>query len=165
MLQVEKRYDFKKELLRVHKSGRRNPDLKPTPEEFEIPDQFWIVLPENSDEVILTAARDFEDYLLTSMQISSMLVYKETEEACLSISINQDIGEAAGYMGYRIVVTEKGVTLEGFDSCGVAQGLYFLEDLMNFRRAPFLEKKITQKKALFSPRLVQSPFGMFEYNE
>jgi hypothetical protein len=40
--------------------------------------------------------------------------------------------EADGYMGYRIDIQE-GIRICGFDERGVAQGLYFLEDLMNIK--------------------------------
>ena len=166
MLQQEQRFDFKKDLLQVHKPDRRDFGRKYRSDEFVIPNGMNILLPRDSDPVIMTAAKDFCDYLLTSMKLSSMLVFERiTEAPCLEVSLNQDLGAASGYMGYRISVTDGGIRLEGYDSKGVAQGLYFLEDLMNLRMAPYLEKRVTARKAVFSPRIVQSPFGMYEYND
>jgi len=161
----EQRYEFKKDLLQIHKRNRRDFSLKPEENEFTVPEGLAIVLPECYDSVVETAAWDFADYMLKSMEQSAMVTKKASEAPSLKLSYNENLGEASGYMGYRITVSENGITLEGFDSAGIAQGLYFLEDLMNLRRAPFLEKKIIQKKALFSPRFAQSPFGMFEYND
>lgn len=161
----EQRYEFKRELLEIHKKGRRDNSLKPKDDEFVIPEGLLIVLPENYDSVVLTAARDFSDYMFTSMEQSATVTRNCENNSCLKLSYNKRLDEASGYMGYRITVTDVGITLEGYDSVGIAQGLYFLEDLMNLRRAPFLEKKTTAKKALFSPRFAQSPFGMFEYND
>ena len=45
----------------------------------------------------------------------------------LVISLNEDIEEASGYMGYRISVGDSVITVEGYDNKGIAQGLYFLE--------------------------------------
>ena len=161
----EKRYDFKKDLLEVHKKDRRDFTLRPTGNEFVISDGLAIVLPRECDEVVLTAAKDFVDYLFTSMHVSTMVSRQQTDTPCIALTYNKDLGDASGYMGYRITVTDLGITLEGYDSPGLAQGLYFLEDLMNIRRAPFLQKKVTARRALFSPRFAQSPFGMFEYTD
>ena len=165
MLKQENRYDFKKELLVVHKPDRRNFDLKNEENEFVIPNGLNIVLPDENDKVILHAAKDFVDYLMTSMKLSSMIVFEKSDAVCLTISLNKDIGEASGYMGYRISVKDDGINLEGYDSRGVAQGLYFLEDLMNLRKSPFLEKKVIERKAVFNCRMIQSPFGMFDFND
>lgn len=161
----EERYEFKKDLLQVHKKDRRDFSLSPKENEFVVPDGLFIVLPESYEDVVLTAAKDFADYMFVSMEQSAAVTRKEPRTPCLKLSYNEDLGDASGYMGYRINVTDDGITLEGYDGCGLAQGLYFLEDLMNLRKAPFLEKKTTAKKALFSPRFAQSPFGMFEYND
>ena len=165
MLQKEKRYEFKSELLQIHKKDRRDYSLEPKADEYVLPDCISLVLPEGYDIVAETAARDFEDYLFTSMGISAMVCKGECQLSSVRMSYNKDIGEGSGYMGYRITVTDGGITLEGYDSEGIAQGLYYLEDLMNLRHAPFLEKKVIAKRALFSPRFAQSPFGMFEYND
>lgn len=165
MLKKEKRYDFKKELLQVHKKDRRDFSLQLNENEIDLSNGLNIVLPEEYEDVVLTAAWDFADYLLTSMNVPAMVSKKKNSLSSLELSYNKDLGEASGYMGYRITVSDAGITLEGYDGEGLAQGLYFLEDLMNIRRAPFLEKKVTAKKALFSPRFAQSPFGMFEYTD
>lgn len=165
MLKQEKRYDFKKELLNIHKKDVRDFSLIKNDEEFELKNGIAIVLPEDCDDVIMTAAGDFQDYLLKSMRISSMLTYEEISGQNITLILNQELDEASGYMGYRITVLDDGITIEGYDSRGVAQALYFMEDLMNLRKAPFLKKKVTKSKALFSPRLSQSPFGMFAFTD
>ena len=165
MLQKENRYDFKKELLQIHKKDRRDYSLKPTENEFVVSDGITVVVPEDAEVVVMTAARDFADYLLTSMGVSAMVGRHAICHPCIELVYNRDIGDASGYMGYRITVVDSGITIEGYDGVGLAQGLYFLEDLMNMRRAPYLEKKVTARRALFSPRFAQSPFGMFEYTD
>ncbi len=165
MLKNEKRYDFKKELLEIHKPDIRDFSLIPNIEEFVFGDIVTIVLPKNSDSVIYTAARDFTDYLFTSMQISSMISKTVPNNQFIKLSLNKDIEEASGYMGYRISVCDDHIDLEGYDNRGIAQGLYFLEDLMNLRKAPFIKKGVIKSKARFSPRIAQSPFGMFEFTD
>lgn len=161
---MEKKYQFKTDLLNIHKKDRRNFSLKADANEFELKNGFSIVVPEDASEVIMTAVRDFSDYLFTSMKVSNMIAL-DAESNFVKISLNEDIEDASGYMGYRISVKDNYITLEGYDERGVAQGLYYLEDLMNLRKAPFLKKEIIKRKALFSPRSTQSPFGMSEWPE
>ena len=163
---TEKRYEFKKALLDVHKAGLRDYSQVKADDEFEIENGIGIVIPTDASIVIKNAVKDFQDFLYTSMDISA-ITKKEAKsvEKCLKITIKEDIGEASGYMGYRITASEGGITLEGHDDRGAAQGLYFLEDLMSVRRAPFVKHGVIARKALFSPRFSQSPFGMFEWTD
>jgi len=165
-MKTEKRYEFKKDLLKIHKAGLRDKSLTKNEGEFEIPDEFRIVIPSDANEVIKNAVKDFSDFLFTSMDVCSIMV-KSTKNAekCLKITIKEDIGEASGYMGYCITVSDNGIELIGHDDRGVAQGLYFLEDLMSVRRAPYLKKQTIKRHALFSPRFSQSPLGMFEWTD
>jgi hypothetical protein len=77
----EMNYDFSKKLLQVHKNGKRmSPsenlrvlNRKPAEEELEIKNNFVMLIPENAGKVLLTAAKDFQDYLFTSMNVSVLL--------------------------------------------------------------------------------------------
>ncbi len=163
---MEKRYDFKKELLKIHKEGLRDFSAAPKSDEFEIEDGLAVVVPQDADKVIMTAVRDFESYLFISMKTSAFVTEKQSNfNKSLKISVNKDIEEASGYMGYRIKICDTGITLEGYDNRGIAQGLYFLEDLMSIRRAPFLKKQTIKRKAVFEQRTTQSSFGMFEWTD
>ena len=164
---MEKRYDFKKELLKIHKDHRRDFSKAKKENEIELRDAVAIVLPENADQLIENAVRDFSDYLYKSMKIGSLITAKNADYLqAIRISVDTELDEAArGYMGYSITVTDSEILLVGYDSAGVAQGLYFLEDLMNIRKAPFLEKRKIARKAIFNERCSQSPFGMFAWND
>ena len=63
MLKIQQNYDFKKELLCVHKKGVRKENLLPENGEFVLKDEVRIYVKEIENPVILTAVRDFEDYL------------------------------------------------------------------------------------------------------
>ena len=162
MLNKENRYDFYKRLIPIHKPNRRNRALTPNNNEWAFPDGAIIRLPENPDKVLKTAALDFIDYLLTSMNISARLTFEQTGFAHINVSVDSEV---PGPIGYRIVTTAEGVTLIGSDAAGAAQGFYSLEDRMNLRCAPFLEIGTVTRRSLFASRSVHSPFGMFEYND
>ena len=166
MLKPEKPYAFKQELRQIHKPNRRDKTLSPSEDELVLTDGIRIVLPDYENEVIMTAAKDFADYLRTSMGIASQITNTVfTGGQNIYVALKQDLDEENGYMGHRLTVTDSDIYLDGFDDRGIAQGFYLMEDLMNLRKAPFLQKKTIQRKALFSPRSTHSPLGSFEYTE
>ena len=164
MLKPQNNYDFKKELLVVHEPDIRDYSLIKEKDEFEFFNGIKIFVKQNKSDVIMTAVRDFEDYLFTSQGVSAMVV-KEEKGADVVVALGTNLGDADGYMGYKITTTKSGITVLGYDERGIAQGLYYLEDLMNIRKAPFIKVGEVARKALFSPRITQSPFGMYEWND
>ena len=111
---MERRYDFKRDLLNVHKKGLRDFSRKPATDEFVISDGLAVVVPTDADKVIMNAVRDFESFLFISMKTSAFVTENDGDyQKKLVISINTDIEEASGYMGYRINVGERVITLEG----------------------------------------------------
>ena len=94
-MEKQERYAFKKELLQVHKKNRRNKALLPEIDELEIKNGIRIVVDENAGAVTMNAARDFEDYLFVSMNVSAM-VTTEPGETMIRLLLNQDIEDASG---------------------------------------------------------------------
>jgi hypothetical protein len=164
MLTEQNNYDFKSELLVVHETNVRDYSIKKSPAEFEFVDGVKIFVANSENEVVMTAVRDFEDYLFTSHGVSAFIT-KNPKGAEVTLSLSKNLGEAEGYMGYRLTVTNDNIKIEGHDDRGIAQGLYYLEDLMNIKKAPIVKPLRVERKALFSPRITQSPFGMFEWND
>ena len=163
---IEKRYEFKKDLMQLHKPGLRDPERKPADNEFVFTDGTVILLPPMADATITHAARDFEAFLYTSMGVAVLVSQNPIPGAkTVKIVLNQDIGQASGYMGYRITIEKDAILVEGYDNRGIAQGLYFMEDLMGVRRAPYLKQEIIARKAVFEGRSSQSPFGMFQWTD
>ena len=163
---IEKRYEFKKDLMQLHKPGLRDPERKPADNEFVFTDGTVILLPPMADATITHAARDFESFLYTSMGVAVLVSQNPIPGAkTVKIVLNQDIGQASGYMGYRITIKANDILVEGYDNRGIAQGLYFMEDLMGVRRAPYLKQETIARKAVFEGRSSQSPFGMFQWTD
>ena len=163
---IEKRYEFKKDLMQLHKPGLRDPERKPADNEFVFSDGTVILLPPMADATITHAARDFETFLYTSMGVAVLVSQNPIPSAkTVKITLNQNIGQASGYMGYRITINANDILVEGYDNRGIAQGLYFMEDLMGVRRAPYLKQEVIARKAIFEGRSSQSPFGMFQWTD
>lgn len=163
----EKNYEFRKKLLQIHEKDVRNANFVQNENEFAFEDGAVIYLQNNTD-VVLTAAKDFTDYLYTSMNVSAMISEKDTfkDKCVVSIRLKyegENLEEADGYMGYSITVNAEKIEIVAFDERGAAQALYYLEDVMNLRKAPFIEFGNIKKKALFSPRMIHSGYGIDEF--
>jgi len=65
-------------------------------------------------------------------------------------------------MGFMIAA-DTGIQVYGYDARGVAQGLFYLEDLMCMNRAPFITKGIIRKKPMLATRLIHSGYGMEQW--
>lgn len=164
-LKNERNYEFRKRLLEIHKSGLRDRGRVPSEDEFVITDGCVVQLPEDAGEVMLTAAKDFTDYMFTSMETSVRLQKGSIENAVGHIIVHspnpseEELGEANGYMGYRIVIGDD-IQIYSHDERGTAQALYHLEDLMSTAKGPYLKKTVIARKASFSPRMIHSGYGM-----
>ena len=163
-MKIERNYDFCQRLLEVHKKDRRDPALRPETDEFEFRDVVRILMPRDAGEITQTAARDFADYLMVSMNVVAYACYDDgtASENCVRLLINEELGGASERRGHRITVDDM-VTVEGYDENGIAQGLYYLEDVMNLRFAPFLRKGTETRRIMFVPRTIMSGYGIDEY--
>ncbi|MBE6931168.1 MAG: hypothetical protein E7463_12915 [Ruminococcaceae bacterium] len=163
-MQLERNYDFCKRLLEVHKRNRRDRSLTPGADEFSFISPVRILMPPDAGEIIETAAKDFADYLFRSMNVTAYVDYDDGTDApnTVRLALSDKLGKANERRGHRITVGSN-LTVEGFDEAGVAQGLYYCEDVMNLREAPFLKKGSETRRVMFHPRTVQSGYGGNEY--
>lgn len=162
-MKTEKNYEFRKRMTDIHKPNIRDYEQKCSSMQFELKDGCVIKIPQNSNDVIITAARDLVDFLFISMGISARLCKNETSQYDIILSSEEiDLYEANGYKGYQIAIDNK-IIIHAFDDRGAAQAFYRLEDIMRLNRAPFLEKGIFRNKPLFTPQMVHSGFGLDKY--
>lgn len=160
----EKNYDFCKRLLEVHKRDRRDFSLVPRENEFCFQSPTAILMPKEADEITRTAAYDFADYLFSSMGVTAYVDYdrQDAPKGSVRLSVDEKMRDVASHRGYRVAVDDS-VCVTGYDGRGIAQGLYYLEDLMNLREAPFLEKGSVARKMTFSSRTISSGYGIAEF--
>ena len=165
-LSKETNYAFRNRMNVMHKKNLRDYSVIKPENSIEIFDDFKIFIPSKADEVVLTAAKDFEDFLCVSMGISSVIKkYEKMPDNTQNSMIIAYAGDADkkltvgnGYMGYRIETSDC-ISVYGFDSRGIAQAFYYIESELKLIKAPFFSKKPVEKKALFSPRMVHSGYG------
>ncbi len=168
VLKQEKNYDFRKRMAQIHEKGIRNTSLSPSEDELEIKNDAKICIPHDAGEVICTAAKDFADFLFVSMNVSVSLAYG-IDKACAGDIIvatvkdtGDDLGEYASYKGEITTVDDK-IKIIGHDERGAASGLYFAEDVMSFRKAPFMKKGCFPRKPMYTPCMVHSGYGLDNY--
>jgi len=125
--------------------------------------------------VIKTAALDFSDYLKVSMGITTEVIrYEVVDEKSniqkvaavtveLAAEAGVDLGEFKSYKGFLIKTTEEGIHIWVHDDRGAAQALYYLEDLMTYAGAPMLKYGEIKKKAMYSPQMVHSGYGLDKF--
>ncbi|MBE6651268.1 MAG: hypothetical protein E7613_08140 [Ruminococcaceae bacterium] len=164
MRKPEKNYEFRHKMLKIHREDIRDKKLVPSFDEIEIKDGFVIDISRTMTEVVLTAAKDLQDYLLISMGVSVLI---DTKGSVAGESISVDIApnkltNAKGYMGYKLSF-DKGIKIDAFDERGIAQAFYYLEDMMTLRSAPFIKKEVIENKAMYSPRMIHSGFGIDQF--
>ena len=163
---MEKQYDFRKRLLTIHEAGIRDKAVKRGANEYFFADTAVVAAEEGSGEVIKTAASDFVDFLRTSMGIDARPARQEEAAdvvVCLAQKHGIDMGTAGGYRGFMTEVRDNGICVYGYDERGAAQGLYYLEDVMSFKKAPAIPYGIVKKRPAFSPQMVHSAYGLDEY--
>lgn len=151
--------DFQKQMIKIHKP------IKVVSEKCEneiaVPQNVKIYL-NNKDDVSLTAVKDFIKYLKVAFKINAVLT--DSKDAFFRFFIDESkLKDVKGYMGRRTIVKDDCVCIYSFDSRGLAQGIYSLEDKMNLRMAPYLEISDIENMAEFSPKMVHSGYGLDQY--
>ena len=152
-------YQFREELLQVHRPNRRMDFAKPSAQDVLVTSEWSIVLPASSDTVLMNAAKDLEDYFEVSMNETVTVKDVPATDNVIVYQIDALLGENK----YKIVVEENKISLIGFDAKSAARAGYFLEDLMNFNEGPFVAIQNTTREYLYSPRMVHSGYGLDEY--
>lgn len=170
----ERNYEFRRRLEEVHKPDRRNPALRPGPQETAVGDDWQIVYSKQAGPHIAHVAKDLQDYFFVSMNCSLRLIrtddvaaYARSGSRAIVLADRHALpgwGDAlTEARSYRIVAAAESVVICGFDERGAGQGSFYLEDVMNLREAPFIQEQDTIRKPLFSPRMIHSGWGLDIY--
>lgn len=166
-MKVEKNFDFRKELLTVHKANIRDHAAAANADDLVLQEGLRVNISENASEVVVTAAFDFVDFLFTSMDLFATVCRGEVQGGNVlrirtQAECGADMGEYAQYRGFRIDIGDM-VEVCGYDERGCAQALYHLEELLDFRKAPFLKRGSISRKPEFSPQMVHSGYGYDDF--
>jgi hypothetical protein len=149
-------YQFRQNLLQVHRPNRRMTWVEASENDVEITDNWTISIPETHDTILYNAAKDLEDYFAVSMSVFPKVVVDAKARNIIEYQINPRLGKNK----YQLVVEKEHISLVGFDSKSAARAGYFLEDLLNLNEGPFVKYQDTTREYLYCPRMVHSGYGL-----
>lgn len=159
-LPEENRYDFRKRMIHPHVRNLRKINVKPEPEDYVIPETVKIFGQKSYGIVVEHAAEDFREFLKISMSIEAE--DSDREQAHIALEIEKDLGEYSTYKGYEICVGDQ-IVIRGYDERGLAQALYNLEDMLVYRRAPYIKRDTYHWKPMYAPMMIHSGYGFDQY--
>ncbi len=173
---MERKYEFRRRLEEVHKPNRRDPSIRAGRDELEITEDWRIVVDEAAGPHLLHTAKDLQDYLLVSMNVSVRLTrakwvaeWASSGERVIVLATKAELPEFGGSLAkarsYRVVAEAERIVVCGYDERGASQGSYYLEDEMNWREAPVWKRGTVEREPLFSPRMTHSGWGLDRYPE
>jgi len=126
--------------------------------EIALRDGAVITLGQNAGDVLITATRDFCNYLFDTMNVSARI--SRQGPATIKITVNPEYGK---YKSFRVVASGDGIDITAHDERGAAQALFFLEDEMSSNSAPYISWGTTERSPLFSPRMTHSGYMLDEF--
>lgn len=167
---MEKNYDFRRALLRIHRDNLRDTGRQPDEDELVLDRDTVIRIPAAAGRVLRQAALDLQDYLGTSMGVPVCIEpYENIGQTgpgqvvyALKTLNPVELGDGDAPRGWRIDCDDR-IVITGFDEAGAMQGGFWLEDKMTLREAPFVKKGIHAQHPLFSPRMIHSGYGEDQY--
>lgn len=143
----------------VHTRQLRNKAELPAPDEVVI-DETWAVVLGSNDPPIRTAKQDLTSFLEVSMGVRLAPLARGPV-----IRLEVDRALTGGPEAHRIEVGSEHVEVRGASPAGVLHGVFFVEDIMRSRRAPFLPKGILSRAAMFERRIHRSCMSPFLVEE
>lgn len=149
-------YQFRQELLEVHKPQRAMPWARPKADDILVDDRWSIWIPQDAGDILYHAARDLEDYFAVSMGVFIPVTKAPSPRCQIRYTLDTTLKERE----YRILATDTGIQLAGATEKNCARAGYCLEDIMNLNEGPFLQKQDLKREYLYSPRMVHSGFGL-----
>ena len=156
---AERNYDFRTRLGCLHPPRRAGDAAAATASETAI-DSSWRIVALSGDPVVRHAAADLADYFAKSMN-ERVEVSEGGAAGPKTISIG--VAAETNALTARVVVTADRVRITGATAREAAQGCYRLEDAMNFRGLPAVERGERTFTRMFSPRMVHSGWELDKY--
>jgi len=164
----EPRFEFVKEFMRgPHTRSSRDHSVTPKKGDVSIDDAWKIIWAGGGSDISQVALNDFRQFLKVGMGVSPSVQIHErlgttaTTRVITLCTRNQLPSFAADLKSsesYRVQADESHVLVCGYDERGLMRGLHYLEDLMNFRKAPFLAKTDVVRSPRYTPRITCLPF-------
>ena len=153
----ERNYDFRQRHWQYHRPGMRQSGRAVHDHELEITSEWQIGCSPDAPRILHDAARDFQDYLRTSMETTVKLT---TEEGNKTLWIKLD---PALKKGFLLTGTADHLTVTLSTPELAYPSVVYLEDWMNLEGAPVFPCGETRRIPLYTCREIHSGCGIDEY--
>ncbi len=159
-------YSFRKELQQIHLPNRNDTSVTPQADQIKIDDSWRILVYEDDEPAILTAAQDAQDYFKVSMGVflplqilphNKLQKTKFSKQIVFTVKAQNDLVPPTG--SYRIEITDY-ILIIGNNGRGTAHGWYWLESQMNLICAPIVSLGEFCNTPIFTPRMTHSGYGL-----
>ena len=128
-----------------------------------------ILLSQDADVVARHAACDLADFLRVSCGVAAEVTDAPTTypviRLCHSAASPKTAPSGSEERAYRITVTDGGVTVTANTGRGLFAATVYLEERMSEAKGPYLALGETDRRPLFSPRMVHSGYALDEFPE
>ncbi len=166
--EAEQRFEFVKDFLRgPHTTSLRDHGVTAGQGEISIDDSWEIVCARAGSEIGRIVFDDFRRFLNVGMEIRpSFKTVGQLQTTApikgIALGTRREMRSFAADLNrsesYRVQVSHEHVTVCGYDEKGLMRGLFYLEDLMSFRRAPYLARTDVVRSPRYTPRITCLPF-------
>ena len=166
---MEEKYAFRKRMCEVHRPCEC--DTIPTcPEGYlDLFEGCDIVLPQDADAVTRHAAEDLLDCLLVSYRARAEVAATATARISIHLLLSASSPKTAPggseERAYRIIVRPDEVVVTANSGKGLFAATVYLEEQMAEAKGPFLRIGETDRRPLFSPRMVHSGYELDSFPE
>lgn len=150
----EETYGFLRALLTPYHAEPLVPGADAAPEqdgEIRLTARWSIDVPAGSDPVVRTAAADLSDFLQNGLRVPSAA--SESGLYTIRLRIASSVEGVSTEEGYRVEAEPNALTIAGIAPRGVLRGVYWLEDQLRLRRAPFVKRGVTVRNCRFPFRI------------
>ena len=157
----ERNYDFLKRMREIHRPNRRDFQAVPAANEVAINEDWQLILRTGFASGGEKALLDFQEYLQISMRVPVKASISAKLAGPSILFQQQALDGPRG--SFQLEVNADGITLSTADLQGLWSGIVYLEDVMNFREAPFLPLGSELRKPLIRIRRTHSGSGIDDF--
>ncbi|MBO7761421.1 MAG: hypothetical protein J6T24_01350 [Clostridia bacterium] len=166
---MEEKYSFRARMCEVHPK-REAGAARACPDGYlDLSTGCTVILPAGADAVTLHAADDLCDYLAVSQGVTATAAKGAPLGPAIRLALRADrpadAPTGSEERAYRILVDDAGVTVVANTGKGLFAATVYLEEQMSEAGGPFLKKGETDRRPLFSPRMVHSGYELDVFPE
>jgi hypothetical protein len=156
MLQAgqEETYGFMRTLLEPYRAGPPlvRADAVPRQDgEIALTREWSVDAPADADPVVTTAAADLNDFLRNGLKVD--VTVPENSKTAIRLRVSPSLKGVSTEEGYRVEAGPDEITIAGIAPRGVMRGVYWFENQLLLRRAPFVKPGVTVRNCRFNFRI------------